>query len=114
MKLRYSVVFERTPNNYCAYVPDLPGCIATAQTWEEIQDVIRTAIAFHIAGMQDDGDTIPEPRMSVAEAAADHSENVIALPDWHEGTELVAVIAVEAPIGVVPTATAVVRPAPYP
>ena len=114
MKLRYSVVFERTPNNYCAYVPDLPGCIATAQTWEAIQKEIRDAIAFHIEGLREDGDTIPEPRMSVAEAAAYHSENVIALPDWHEGTELVAVIAVEAQIGVVPTATAVVRPAPYP
>jgi hypothetical protein len=38
MKLQYTVVFERTPNNYCAYVPDLPGCIGTDRTWEGIQD----------------------------------------------------------------------------
>ncbi len=108
MKLQYSVVFERAPNNYCAYVPDLPGCIATGHTWEEIQDVIRTAIAFHIAGMQEGGDTIPEPRMSVAEAAAYHSENVIATAECPQGAELVAVIAIESHVGTQPAPASVV------
>ena len=102
MKLRYSVVFERTPNNYCAYVPDLPGCIATVHTWEEIQAEIRNAIAFHIAGMQEDGDSIPEPRLTVTEAAAYHSATAIAPAEWPEGAELVAVIAIEPRVGAPP------------
>ena len=40
MKLRYAVVFEQTPNNYCAYAPDVPGCVSTGTTWKEIQDNI--------------------------------------------------------------------------
>ena len=96
MKLQYSVVFERTPNNYCAYAPDLPDCISTAQTWEEIQAQIRDAIAFHIAGIQEDGDTIPEPRLSVAEAADYHSENVTPTTESPEAAELIAVIIVDA------------------
>ena len=102
MKLQYSVVFERASNNYCAYVPDLPGCISTSHTWEEIQEEIRNAIAFHIAGMQEDGDTIPEPRLSVAEAAAYHSENVTSSAEWSDEAELVAVIVVEAQIDTAP------------
>ena len=102
MNLQYSVVFERTPNNYSAYVPDLPGCIATARTWEGIQDEIREAIAFHIDGLRENGDPMPEPRMSVAEAAAYHSENAIAPAEWHEGAELVAVIAIESHVGTQP------------
>ena len=38
MKLKYVVIYERTPNNYSAYSPDLPGCISTGKTWEEIQE----------------------------------------------------------------------------
>ena len=41
MKLKYVVIYERTPNNYSAYSPDLPGCISTGKTWEEIQENIR-------------------------------------------------------------------------
>ena len=72
MKLTYVVVFEQTPNNYCAYIPDLPGCVSTGRTWEEMQWMIREAIAFHIESMQEDGDPIPPPQMSVAEALAYH------------------------------------------
>lgn len=98
MNLQYSVVFERTPNNYCAYVPDLPGCVSTAHSWEEIQEDIRQAIAFHLAGMRENGDTIPEPRLLVAEAAAYHIENVTLLAEWSDEAELVAVVAVAAQI----------------
>ena len=72
MKCTYAVVFERTPNNYAAYAPDVPGCIATAKTWDGIQVMIREAIEFHIEGMQLDGDPLPAPQMSVAEALAYH------------------------------------------
>ena len=73
MKLRYAVVFEQTPNNYGAYAPDVPGCVSTGMTWEEIQANIREALAFHIEGMAENGETIPDPRMSVREAMAYHS-----------------------------------------
>ena len=45
MKLQYAVVFERTPNNYCAYVPDLPGCISTGKTWTEMKEIVQEASA---------------------------------------------------------------------
>ena len=72
MKLTYAVVFEQTPNNYCAYIPDLPGCVSTGRTWEEMQWMIKEAIEFHIEGMQLDGDPIPPPQMSVEEALEYH------------------------------------------
>ena len=57
----YTVLFERGDRNWSAYVPDLPGCIATGKTREEIEQRIREAIAFHIEGMKLDGEAIPEP-----------------------------------------------------
>lgn len=48
--MKYTVVMERTPNNYSAYVPDLPGCVATANTREALLEEIRDAIEFHIEG----------------------------------------------------------------
>ena len=72
MKLNYAVVYERTPNNYGAYVPELPGCIATGKSWQEIQAMIREAIVFHIEGLIQSGDPVPDPQMSVGEAMAYH------------------------------------------
>jgi len=62
----YAVVFERTPNNYAAYVPDLPGCVATGRTKAEVERRIRAAIALHLAGMREDGETPPEPTTTAA------------------------------------------------
>lgn len=59
--MRYAVVFEKAEENYAAYVPDLPGCIATGDTPAEVEQNIREAIAFHLAGMQEDGETPPPP-----------------------------------------------------
>ena len=73
MKLKYAVVYEQTPRNYGAYVPDLPGCISTGSNWREIQDNIREAIQFHIEGLQENGDAVPEPRMSIGDAMTFHS-----------------------------------------
>jgi len=72
MKLNYAVVYERTPNNYGAYVPELPGCIATGKSWQDIQGMIREAIAFHIEGLLANDDPVPDPQMSVGEAMAYH------------------------------------------
>jgi predicted RNase H-like HicB family nuclease len=57
--MRYAIVIERTENNFSAYVPDLPGCVATGATVAETEAAIREAIAFHIEGMQEDGLPIP-------------------------------------------------------
>ncbi len=104
MKLKYAVVFERTPNNYSAYAQDLPGYISAAKTWDDIQVSIREAIEFHIAGINEDGDLIPEPMLSVAEAAAYHNDTVASSTECDGETELVAVVAVEADVA--PLATA--------
>lgn len=76
MKLRYAVVFEQTPNNYAAYVPDVPGCVSTGTTWDEMLAMIREALAFHIEAMLEDGEPHPEPRTSIDEAIAYHSEPI--------------------------------------
>jgi predicted RNase H-like HicB family nuclease len=59
--MRYGVVIETAEGNYSAYVPDLPGCIATGQTVQEVEQEIREAIRFHIEGMLKDGEPVPPP-----------------------------------------------------
>ena len=59
--MKYAVVFEKAPSNYSAYVPDLPGCIATGATRKEVERNIREAIAFHLEGLRREGEPIPEP-----------------------------------------------------
>ena len=73
MKLTYAVVYERTPNNYSAYLPDLPGCVGAGATREEARENIREAAAFHIEGLQEDGEPIPEPRLSARQALDYHA-----------------------------------------
>ena len=69
--MRYAVVIEKAEGNYSAYVPDLPGCVATGSTEEEAEEQIREAIEFHLQGMREDGLPIPEPtsRVNYVEAA---------------------------------------------
>ena len=81
MKRTYAVVFERAPSNYAAYAPDVPGCVAAASDWEEIQSLIREAIEVYLEAAADYGEPIPEPRMTVAEAMAHHSEVLAGLED---------------------------------
>lgn len=63
--MRYAIVIERAGPNYSAYVPDLPGCVATGTTVEETEHEIREAIAFHLEGMREDGIEIPMPTSHV-------------------------------------------------
>jgi predicted RNase H-like HicB family nuclease len=63
---RYAVVIEKAPGNYSAYVPDLPGCVATGFTVEEVEREIREAIDFHLEGLRDAGEPIPEPTSRMA------------------------------------------------
>ena len=59
--MRYAIVVERAVNNYSAYVPDLPGCIATGKTKEQVRRRIQEAVEIHLQSMLEDGDRIPEP-----------------------------------------------------
>ncbi len=59
--MRYAVVIEKTQSNYSAYVPDLPGCVATGETIQEIKQEIATAISFHIEGLKKEGLLVPQP-----------------------------------------------------
>jgi predicted RNase H-like HicB family nuclease len=64
--MRYAVVIEKAEGNYSAYVPDLPGCVATGESVAAVEQEIRDAIRFHIDGLKADGLPVPVPS-SIAE-----------------------------------------------
>ncbi len=70
--MRYAIVIERANDNFSAYVPDLPGCVATGATLEETEQAMREAIEFHIEGLREDGAPVPPPtsRVDYIEVAA--------------------------------------------
>ncbi|WP_428114656.1 type II toxin-antitoxin system HicB family antitoxin [Candidatus Poriferisodalis sp.] len=74
MKLTYAVVIEQTSNNYGAYAPDVPGCISTAETPDEMLENIREALAFHIDGLVESGDPVSVPAMSIDDAIAYYAQ----------------------------------------
>jgi predicted RNase H-like HicB family nuclease len=57
----YLIIYEQGPTSWGAYAPDLPGCVAVAETRAEVADLMREAIAFHIEGLRLSGDPVPEP-----------------------------------------------------
>lgn len=63
--MRYAVVLEQGTSSYGAFVPDLPGCVAAGDTREEVLTLIREAIEFHIDGLREDGEEIPEPNCDI-------------------------------------------------
>jgi len=63
--MRYAVVIEKAQQNYSAYVPDLPGCVATGNSVAETQQAIREAIELHLSGMREDGVPFPPPSSQV-------------------------------------------------
>ena len=70
--MRYAIVIENADTNYSAYVPDLPGCIATGATTDDVEQAIRDAIALHLEGLRQDGAPIPaaSSRVDYVEVAA--------------------------------------------
>ena len=64
--MRYAVIIEKAESNYSAYVPDLPGCVATGATVAEVTREIQEAIEFHLEGLREDGAEIPAPSSEVA------------------------------------------------
>ena len=63
--MKYAVVYEQAPRNWAAYVPDLPGCVATGRTRAEVQRRIREAIALHLDAMRARGEDLPETSAAV-------------------------------------------------
>jgi predicted RNase H-like HicB family nuclease len=59
--MKFVVVYEQTPTGWSAYVPDLPGCVAAGESREETERLIREAMAFHLEGMREADEPIPEP-----------------------------------------------------
>ena len=59
--MKYAVVIENGETSFGAYVPDLPGCVAVGETREEAMTLIREAIEFHLEGIKEDGEGMPEP-----------------------------------------------------
>ena len=60
--MQYTIVIEKAPSNYAAYVPDLPACVATGATREEAVREMRQAIEFHIESLREHGELVPEPQ----------------------------------------------------
>jgi predicted RNase H-like HicB family nuclease len=71
--MRYAIVIERGESNFSAYVPDLPGCVSTGQTLEDVKQNIQDAIDFHIEGLREDGDPVPPPT-----SISDYAESKVA------------------------------------
>ena len=63
--MKYTVVIEKAASNYAAYVPDLPGCVATGSTREAVLEEMREAIAFHIESLREHGEPVPEQQSAV-------------------------------------------------
>lgn len=63
--MRYAVIVEKGETSFGAYVPDLPGCVAVGETRAEVLRLINEAIEFHLEGLREDGDSVPEPSSSV-------------------------------------------------
>jgi predicted RNase H-like HicB family nuclease len=59
---RYLVIIEESATGFSAFLPDLPGCIATGSTRDEVESAIRTGVEFHLDGMRESGDPVPPPR----------------------------------------------------
>lgn len=60
--MQYTIVIEQTPRNFAAYAPDLPGCVATGRTRDEVVREMREAMAFHIENLREHGDQVPAPQ----------------------------------------------------
>ena len=72
--MEYVVVIEKAPENYGAYVPDLPGCVSVGDTFVEMLAMIEEAIEFHLDGIREDGEPIPPPTTTLEQAVQEHIE----------------------------------------
>ena len=63
--MQYAVIIEKSDTGFGAYVPDLPGCVAIGETDEEVRELIREAIEFHIDGLREHGQPVPTPAVRI-------------------------------------------------
>jgi predicted RNase H-like HicB family nuclease len=63
--MQYAVIIENSQTGFGAYVPDLPGCVAVGETEEQVRELIRDAIEFHIDGLREDGKPVPTPSVRI-------------------------------------------------
>ena len=66
---QYAVIIEKGEHSYGALVPDLPGCVAAAETAAEVEKLIKEAIEFHVEGLREEGLEVPEPASRVIQVA---------------------------------------------
>ncbi|HEY0379052.1 MAG TPA: type II toxin-antitoxin system HicB family antitoxin [Pyrinomonadaceae bacterium] len=88
--MRYAVIIEEGENSFGAYVPDLPGCAAVGETREEALKLIEEAIEFHIEGLREDGQPIPEPSSSVEYVGGHATYEILRDASGRWGWHLVA------------------------
>lgn len=69
--MNYVVIVEKGEHSFGAYVPDLPGCVAVGETHDEVMQLIREAIEFHLEGLREDGQSIPPPASSIELVSVD-------------------------------------------
>ena len=114
-KRSYAVVIERAPNNYAAYCPDVLGCVAAVDGWDEIRTMIREALEFHIELMLEHGEEFPEPTMGIEDAMRFHCDlgEEPGYEEWLDADEppstevTVAMVEVEINVPAAPAAEAV-------
>lgn len=79
--VKYVVVYEQGPRNWSAYVPDLPGCVATAATREAVGELIREGIELHVEGLREDDEPVPVPGWWAEEVEVNTPERQPAHPE---------------------------------
>ena len=88
--MRYAVIIEEGEDSFGAYVPDLPGCVAAGETREEVLKLIEEAIEFHIEGLREDGQPIPEPSSSIEYVGVHATYEILIDASGRWGWHLVA------------------------
>ena len=89
--MRYAVIIEEGQNSFGAYVPDLPGCVAVGETREEVLELIKEAIEFHLEGLREDAQPIPEPSSSIEYVGAHATYQILREASGQWWWNLVAV-----------------------
>ncbi len=64
--MKYLIIIEPTATGYSSYSPDLPGCVSTGATPQECEANMHEAIEFHLDGLREEGESVPEPRTTAA------------------------------------------------
>ncbi|MYI82252.1 MAG: hypothetical protein F4056_02720 [Chloroflexi bacterium] len=108
MKVEYVVVYERGEENYCGYVPDLPGCTSAGDDLEDMRRMMREAIALYVDTMRGSGSTVPSATSTVAEAMVEHAR-ILSEPLGKEVEALMAEQGMDMPTPAIETIFSVIE-----